>query len=395
MSDSAENADRANPDASSESPTSARSDGFADDQIDVDPSTFPKIADDSALHDEATQRLAEATAPREVSFGRQMLQLVLIPALIVAGVIAVWAIVVSLGGQRQSLQAILERLETVSLSSRESSMIDHPGKQERFRAAINLLGIVESYPRDESGQIQVPEEDVIDLRDRLPAIARLHQGRDELLATFVLGSMGIIADAQAIPIFGEYLESDSPADHYAAVFGMTKWTGEQSALRPLMPGVAAALAGPDPKVRALGSVVLGSIAEPGDSNILDALNAVMNSATGEFRDGAWNAGCALAALGDERGLPVVEQLLDRTWLASQPEDPTIPRGTNIGDAAQSKVILTVLNIVVKWRPETQRHEVRIDDPEVWARIEALATDDPDDDVRVVAQKVLDVRAAGG
>jgi len=370
------------------------------DPLDVNPSTFPKFPEaDSELSRSAAERQARrAQSDEPVSFGRQVLQLVFIPAVIVAGVMAVWMIVYALGTNQQDLDAVLDRLETASVSRDEASVVDVPASQERARAGINLLGIIESYDRGPDGRAIVPEQDAEALRTRLPKIAALHRGRDEHLGAFILGAIGVLGDPLAVPIFRSYLESEVTADLYAAVYGMALWSGPSSDLEPLQPLVVEAIRRPDGAVRAVGATVLASITEPDDMAARDALAAIVDdSGDQRFRDAAWTAGAALAALGDPRGLDVVASLLDREFLAAQPlnPDPTDPDErpdlTPMNPAGQSKVIRTILNVIVTRDPEAEAHVVRGDDPGIWALVEDLAANDPDPDVRHLAGRVLDVR----
>lgn len=176
------------------------------------------------LYEQATRRQSEV-AEKPVGFGRQMLQLVLIPALIVGGILAVWLIVISLGGQAQSLESILNRLNTTGGSL--------PADQERARAALSLLSAIE----DATGRYGSPlsPEDRAKLVEQLPAIARLHRGGHEELCRAIMGAIGLLAEPATVPVFAEFLKSGSATDWFAAVSGLHGWRGEMTALRPLTP----------------------------------------------------------------------------------------------------------------------------------------------------------------
>lgn len=346
------------------------------------------------LYEQATRRQSEV-AEKPVGFGRQMLQLVLIPALIVGGILAVWLIVISLGGQAQSLESILNRLNTTGGSL--------PADQERARAALSLLSAIE----DATGRYGSPlsPEDRAKLVEQLPAIARLHRGGHEELCRAIMGAIGLLAEPATVPVFAEFLKSGSATDWFAAVSGLHGWRGEMTALRPLTPDLLNVLrraprppANPreDKPIHSLPSItmsVLAVVADPGNMDVRDALNREMQDSTGANRDLAWNAGCALAVLGDERGLPVVMSLLDRAWLSEQFYDPRTPERGRLDRASQRKIIASTVNIVVGFDPRLEGFAVRIEDEGVWSLIAQIAESDPDADIRTLAKAALTAREA--
>jgi len=348
------------------------------------------------LHEQATRRQSEV-ADKPISFGRQMLQLVLIPALIVGGILAVWIIVISLGGRAQSLDHILARLNTTGGSL--------PADQERARAALSLLSAIE----DATGQYGSPlsPQDRAKLIEQLPAIARLHRGGHEELCRAIMGTLGLLAEPATVPVFAEFLASSSETDWFAAVSGLHGWRGDMSVLRPLTPRLVNALqkaprassnAREDKPIHSLASItmsVLAVVADPADIEVREALNRELQDSTGANRDLAWNAGCALAVLGDERGLPVVLSLLDRKWLSEQPYDPRTPERGRLDTASQRKIIASTINVVVGFDPRLEGFAVRVKDEQVWTMIRQIAESDPDPEIRTLAKAALTAREAQG
>lgn len=348
------------------------------------------------LFEEATRRQSKA-AEKPVGFGRQMLQLVLIPALIVGGIFGVWLIVISLGGQAQSLEHILNRLNTTGGAL--------PADQERARAALSLLSAIE----DATGQYGTPltPEDRAKLVEQLPAIARLHRGGHEELCRAIMGTLGLLAEPATVPVFAEFLKSSSETDWFAAVSGLHGWRGDMTVLRPLTPDLLNVLrraprppANPreDRPIHSLASIamsVLAVVADPADMEVRDALNREIQDSTGANRDLAWNAGCALAVLGDERGLPVVVSLLDRAWLSEQFYDPRSPERGRLDTASQRKIIASTINVVVGFDPRLEGFAVRVEDEQVWSLIAQIAESDPDADIRTLAKAALTAREARG
>jgi len=155
----------------------------------------------------------------------------------------------------------------------------------------------------------------------------------------------------------------------------------------------------------MAASVLAGVASPDDMEARDALAAALENTAVENREVVWNAGCALAALGDDRGIPVVLSLLDRGWLAKQPDVDRPNSGAMLSAGAQDKLMRTVLNVLVKFVAgndidSAERGEgggkaghfvVRVDDQVVWDRVRMVADDDPSESVRALAKRVLRVK----
>lgn len=347
------------------------------------------------LHKQAKERQSAAAAKPETSFARQMLQLVLIPALIVGGVLGVWLIVISLGGQAQSLDMVLGTLGKTGGGV--------PADQERARMALSLLSIIEDAS-DPNGS-SISEEDRHKLATELPRIARLNRGGHEELCRAVMGALGLLADPTTVEVFREFLDSPDQKDWFAAVSGLHGWRGDMAVLQPLTPQLLKVLRNAprptdnpreDKPIDSLAPItmsVLAVVADPQNQEVREALARELGAASGANRDIAWNAGTALAVLGDERGTPVVMSLLDRQWLSTQPYDPRLPNGGLIDAASVRKIITSTINVVVGFDPRLQGFTVRVHSPRVWNLIEKLAESDPDDAVRQSAQAALDAREA--
>ncbi|MCC6907692.1 MAG: hypothetical protein IT430_07115 [Phycisphaerales bacterium] len=348
-----------------------------------------------ALHEQAAARQSAAVGAPSIGFGRQMLQLVLIPALIVGGVLAVWLVVVSLGGKAQSLGNVLETLSKTGGGA--------PADQERARTALSLLSIIEEAS-DPAGP-GLSQEDEHRLASELPKIARLNRGGHEELSRAIMGTLGLLGDPSTVEVFREFLQSDDPDDWFAAVSGLHGWRGDMAALRPLAPELLQVLRNaPRPTEnprddRPIDSLVpitmsvLAVAADPGDIAVREALAKELGAASGASRDIAWNAGTALAVMGDQRGIPVVMSLLDRQWLSQQPYDARVPEGRLIDPASQRKIITSTINVVVGFDPRLKGFAVRVESPAVWDLIAKLAADDPDSAVRAAAKAALDAREA--
>lgn len=347
------------------------------------------------LHKQAAERQHAAATKETIGFGRQMLQLVLIPALIVGGVLAVWMIVISLGGQAQSLDSVLAKLNTTGGSL--------PADQERARTALSLLSIIEGST-GESGSL-LSEDDRNKLVTELPKIARLQRGGHEELCRAIMGALGLLADPSTIKVFEEFLESPDEKDWFAAVSGMHGWRGDMTLFRPLTADLLKVLRNaprptgnpkddrPIESLPAITMSVLAVVADPQNQEVLDALNKELGSSAGTNRDLVWNAGCALAVLGDERGIPFVVTLLDREWLKQQPYDSRRPELGLMDEPSLRKIISSTINVVVGFDPRLGGFTVRVEAPQVWAMIEQLAASDPDASIKDLARAALNAREA--
>jgi hypothetical protein len=345
------------------------------------------------LHHDATRRQANAAASDrkpELGFARQMVQLVFIPAMIVAVVMGVWAIIITLGGREPSLSDILDSLNEMPHGETAGAYINIPKRQNAFRNAVELTGRIDAD--------DLTEEDRVFVRDRLIEIGERHLGTDDAEAlTFLLKTIGSLADPATLDFFRRVIEEGKPDARYAAALGLYGWqmNGDISDVRPIVPAIRTMLGTNDEsRTRALAAAVLAGAASPDDQETRDSLAEIVDSPTIEDRDLIWNAGCSLAALGDERGHGVVSSLLDREWLARQPDETTTTiQDDTLRSDSQDKVMLTVLNILVRFDTTTGRHAVRVHDDTIWSVVESLADNDPSDTVREVAGRILDIRNA--
>lgn len=363
--------------------------------VPADPAN-PTDREDREAYDlfrKASDRQSAAAGGEGVSFGRQMLQLVLIPALIVGGVLAVGMIVISLGGQAQSLDSVLAKLNTTGGAL--------PADQERARTALSLLSIIESSTG--ANATPLSEDDRTKLVAELPRIARLQRGGHEELCRAIMGALGLLADPSTVEVFAEFLASPDEKDWFAAVSGLHGWRGDMTLFRSLTPDLLKVLRNaprptgnpkddrPIESLPAITMSVLAVVADPHDQDVLNALNKELGTSTGGNRDLTWNAGCALAVLGDERGIPFVVTLLDREWLKQQPYDPRAPQLGLMDDASVHKIIGSTINVVVGFDPRLEGFTVRVSAPLVWEMIETLAKSDPDPSIRDLARAALDAR----
>lgn len=354
------------------------------------------------LHESAKVRQAEAVArDQEVGFGRQMIQLALIPALIVGAVMGVWLLIVALTGRSQSLESIMTHLEAVPrMEDGVGSVVGRPSRQQTFRDALLVAGIL--------GGDDLTPEVRDDVRVRLEALAARHAGGDAEFLSFLMKSLGTIADGRSFGVFENLLDSRDSDDQYAALLGLYNWEayGDIAEVRSLTGKVVSLLRSDDVRTRTMAASVLAGVASPDDMEARDALAASLENTAVENREVVWNAGCALAALGDERGNPVVLSLLDRGWLAKQPDDERLNSGLTLSEGAQEKLMRTVLNVLVKFvvgydddqgggGGKAGHFVVRVDDQVVWDRVRMIAEDDPSESVRALAKRVLGVKDGEG
>ncbi len=299
----------------------------------------------------AALQAASSAGDREIGFGRQMVQLALIPALIVGSVMGVWLIITSLAGRSQDMAVILQNLEKVPRyeggGGEDGGVVGgvagRPGRQQAFRDAMTLAA--------QLGSDDLTVEERVDVRKRLEVLARRHMGADAEFLAFLMKSLGMLHDVESLGLFGEMLASVDRDDQYAGVLGLYSWqeAGDLSEARELSGAVTGLLGSDDLRIRTVAAVVLAGVASRDDMGARDALAKLMEITTVENREGVWNAGCALAALGDGRGTPVVLSLLDRSWLAKQPDvEGGVEEGAVLSVAAQDKLILTVLNVLVRY-----------------------------------------------
>jgi len=317
------------------------------------------------------------------SFGRQMAQLIIIPAVIVIISIAVVATLGLLVRTPDSVDDLLARLEQPSGMGRTTVGLQDPRYLDRCRAAQELA-------------IRIPRMTDPAERQRVNTalINTLKQSVDPVqdieLQTFLLLAIGLLGEEGGLDVLMARLESQDMRVVEGAVGGILAWP-EVASARQAVPALVRVLNNEGATVRAEAAAALGKLARPDDVQAVEALARAMQVVGTIHRDISWNAGVALAKLGDPRGVRMVTHvLLNREALAKLPEGETGPRASQPMSAAmQDRVMIHTLANVISGEGESMI--LHMDDEALWNKISELADQDSSREVRRLAGILLERR----
>ena len=292
-----------------------------------------------------------------------LVQLLVIPSLIAAMCLLVMAFFGLLAGQTGPRSAD-ECLQQIAAGS----------SRERWQAAYGLVEFLNARaPTDPSrGQdAALAERMVAQFRD----LGRDGVGgsRDDEMArrylAVALGQLGepVAVDAlrdaargRALPQASEEVRAAAAETRLYCLFALA-----QLADPVVVPDLLAIAQDPDADVRKMAIYALGLVAVPSDATAAVALRRALDDPAVDVR---WNAALALARRGDAAAEPTIASLCDRAYLDG------IDRMT----AAQRTLALQ----------NGVRAARGLATAALRARVERLATDDPDDGVRQEARAAL-------
>lgn len=318
---------------------------------------------------DADDAQATIAVPPPPGFGRQMAQLVIIPAVIVIVAVGVALLFGRLASTSDSLDNHLLQLSQGSGAGKMVYDLQDPRYKDRGLAAYNIATIIPSI-RDPAERRRVSDE--------LTKILRQHVNEDEdLLHIYLLTALGQLGQENAVPTIVSYLDASRPMVRQGAVRGLLSHPDAEAA-RAGLAGLQALMADADPNVRAEAAAALGELARPGDEGVKLALMENLVGPQSEFREAQWNAAVALARLDHEAGSRfVADVLLNREVLARLPSAESGPGADRaMSNNMQDRVILSTLAAA----PDMK-------DPAIWARIAAIADKDPNLAVRNAALEV--------
>ena len=318
--------------------------------------------------------------PPPPSFGRQMAQLVIIPAVIVIACLAMWMLFVGMAGGDEGVDALLAKLRQSGGAGTIGYDIKDPRYQERSRAAYTLPAAIERELKDADPQREAQ------ISEALTEILDKHVApHEDALRRYLLIALGRLGQPEALPRIIAHLDADEDQVRYGAIEALSLWPDEDAA-RAAVPGLIKALGASNPQVRIGAAAVLGSIATPGSSGAIDALRQAMNDGSDTPPAVRQQAAIALAQLGDERGGTFVAAvLLDRQAVAEHVATQ-LPDGASEAQrrARTDELLLASLASVIRpTRAMTQ--------DVVWDKIQFLADDDPNLNIRGAAKKLLEQR----
>jgi len=281
--------------------------------------------------------------PAPPSMGRQALQLVFIPAIIVIAAVSVALLFAKLAGATENIDRQLQKLRESSGEGHMALNLQDPRYKNRSLAAYNVAMMIRDI-KDPLERKRVSAQ----LVDILDHNMQTESGVDDKLFVYLLGALGQLGQQDGLEAITKRLSESSRAMvKQGAMRGLLSWPRDEE-VRPFAKLVIPLLRDQDINVSTTAAAVLGQLGTPGDPAVIGALTEAMSGSTESTREVRWNSALALSKLGDAGGTRfVVEVLLNRGALAKIEQDgagvkPGIPAGTTLTPELQDNVILSAI-----------------------------------------------------
>lgn len=325
------------------------------------------------------------------SFGRQMAQLVVIPAVIAIAAIGVFFMFGILAAGPDDIDDLLTRLRQPSGYGRDlPGGVQDPRYKDRWLAAMNISRLIETIDDPAEREklsvqlVQVLNENVRDDEEMLAhwllvAIGRL--GQEGGMAA-LLSRLHFKADEPVAVADGPSKQQVGDKVRGGAILGVMSWPDEQTARDAALGGLVRRLNDPFDTVRTHAARAIFKLAGTSDEHMVRALRSAASAqgtdaAGRDFVHSRWHAQITLAALGDTAAAAfVANHLLNRQELATLPAETGSGETMNRDD--QDRVMAAAMLCAVK-----------ITDEQVWDRIRWLAENDPSVSIRKTAIEMLD------
>ena len=270
------------------------------------PGDTSRLGPEAALNSDAPEGPDYAPA----SITRQVLQLVLIPAIITITAIGVAALFGLLAGRQDSLEDQLNRLRQSSGAGRMAFGIQDPRYKDRSLAAHNLALMLPQL-EDPEARARVSNE--------LVDILQHHVGpQEDQLQAYMLLALGQLGQDSALDVVLAHGASEHATVRQAVTLAVASWPEGRGARRAI-DMLLALLEDPSVEVAASAVRTLGMLITPEDREVLDSIRRAMANSGPQRRDVYWNAAIALARAHDPEGSAFVARvLLDRAALSRLP-----------------------------------------------------------------------------
>jgi len=276
---------------------------------------------------------AKGTAPGS-SGVRTFVGLFVVPLLVVVLCVAVFVLFGWAAYERRSVGDYLDDLRD------SRSFFAHRRKQ----AAYELSKVLSANP----GALREDPAAASELR-------RLFATTDDLwVRRYLALVLGHVGDEKAVPLL---IEGAAGEDSQVRIYSL--WALGALADPSGFPTLETALGDTDPGIRKTAAYALGGFLER--SGAVAALVPLVDDPVADVR---WNAALALARLGSDQGLEVLEQMLDRRLLAQVPD---------ITPQQQEEAMISALRAIVRLGAEIEP-----------AVLDRLADEDPSLKVRQAA-----------
>jgi HEAT repeat protein len=267
--------------------------------------------------------------------------------------------------------------------------LQDPRYKDRSQAAFNVATIIPTV-KDPAERQRVSEQ-LVEVLDHYV------EPQEDMLNMYLLLAIGQLGQPAGLDAILKRFESPQVMTREGAVRGVLAWTQSTPTGQPdaagdaewvaqreagkvrAMPHLIKATNDASPMVASEASAAIGELAERGDAAAIEGLKGALQALGPESREVHWNAGVALARLGDEQGAGIVaDVLLNRKALAEMSAGETGPaREQRMPPDMQDRVILSTLAATPG-----------MTDERVWIRIQQLADHDPKVKIQSAASQML-------
>lgn len=201
---------------------------------------------------------------------------------------------------------------------------------------------------------------------RILALLKGTTGGDPRVRRDLILSLGHLGEAQGVDALIAALAEPDLQSRLYAIWGLGA-IGDRRAVPALLP----LLEDEDGDVRKMTTYALGALPGP---EVAPALRAMLND---PIPDVAWNAALSLARLGDPAGLPLIDRLIDRSYLDGMRNPDSTGQPVAMTEARKEEVMISALRALARFGAVDRR-----------STIETIATSDPSLPVREAALETL-------
>ncbi|MEA2734729.1 MAG: hypothetical protein QOE14_1180 [Humisphaera sp.] len=347
---------------------------------------------------EAAQTTSGTTAPAadplpEPPSAKLIARLFIIPLLIVAAAVGIMFIIGRMAGANPSFEDALQRLRNPG-GERTVDMLIGPGSKQRYMDAKTVADKIMKVGTDPAERVKISDE-LIEIVDKHTNDA---EGDVRHFLLLALGrawqvppkdgppadtAEEIAARQRAMATLLKYANSGNVSNQKAAILALAYWAGRPD-VRDALPMLISKLRdeSQDLDVRLAAATVLGPIAKPTDSDVIEALKFAMRDSRPENIELVWGSALSLAQLNQKDVADTILMLLDRNELAKakvldRETDPKNPTFHPLSDKEQERILIN-----------TMIGAAKLDVPAVQEKLRWLKDNDPSTRVRAAAQEVL-------
>lgn len=310
------------------------------------------------------------------SFGRQMAQLIIIPAVIALSAIGLFWLFGSIASTPENLQAQLARLRQSSGVGRVVADLQDPRYKDRCQAAFQISVMIE--------KLKAPAER-LELSRQLVEVLEKHVHKDEEdLQYWLILALGRLGQEGALEAILARADSPLLKVRISVMGAIMMWTDhDMAAVRAVLPRIVALLKDPYSEVRELAAGTLSKVALPADVQLIEPLKEAMASVGVDPNSRLYQAtiiycALALATMDVEQGVVyVADVLLNRQALAGMRADISNKSDVLMNANDQDYTIAASLYYV---------H--RMKDERIWSRVKELSENDPSRSIRKAALQLM-------